>query len=321
MFTNRDPTGTFAEGIAPTPTNRAFGVDANLRFLGNLWVNSYLAVTDAGDTRDHAARLSLGWRDPYWNTALSYRRIGDDFTPGIGFVRRRGIHQGYVTLGRHHRPASPRITEINPYVEATRITNLEGTLESGSTRGSLGVNLSDRSSVTLSGNRQFERLFTPFQIRPGTFIPEGDYTFHEGSISYRSSQGRALSGNVGVSGGQFYDGSRFTVTGGMRWAPDHRLILDLDATHNALEVQGTEFTADLYSAKVQYAWSTVLAFTGFVQYNADIDEVVTNLRLNYVHAPLSDLFLLYTERRPAGGGSAGPLERFFTVKVTRLLVF
>jgi hypothetical protein len=321
MFTNRDPTGNPEEGIASTPTNRAVGVDANLRFFTNLWVNSYLAVTDAGDIRDHAARLAVGWRDPYWNTAISYRRIGDDFTPGIGFVRRRGIHQGYVTLGRHHRPANPRITEINPYVEHTRITNLEGELESASYRGATSFNLADRSSVNLSANRQFERLFTPFQIRPGTFIPEGDYHFAEGSLSYRSSQGKALSGNVGVSGGEFYDGTRFSVTGGLRWAPDHRLILDLDATHNALEVQDTRFSADLYSARFQYAWSTVLNFTGFVQYNADIDEVVTNLRLNYVHAPLSDLFLLYTERRPAGGGDAGALERFVTVKVTRLLVF
>ncbi len=111
------------------------------------------------------------------------------------------------------------------------------------------------------------------------------------------------------------------MTGGMRWQPDYRLILELDATHNSLDVQGSRFTADLYSARAQYAVSTVLNFTGFVQYNADMDEVITNLRANFVHAPLSDVFLLYTERRPLGPGSAGVLERFVTLKVTRLLVF
>lgn len=109
------------------------------------------------------------------------------------------------------------------------------------------------------------------------------------------------------------------MTGGFRWQPDHRMVLDLDATHNALEVQDTRFTADLCSARLQYALSTVLNLTGFLQYNADIDEIITNVRVNFVHAPLSDLFLLYTERRPAGGGEV--LEWFLTLKVTRLLAF
>jgi hypothetical protein len=47
--------------------------------------------------------------------------------------------------------------------------------------------------------------------------------------------------------------------------------------------------------------------------------MVTNLRANLIHAPLSDLFLLYTERRDTKGG--GVLQRFFTMKLTRLLIF
>lgn len=320
MFTNRQATGDLDGAEAATlPTNRAMGVDANLRFLENLWVNSYLTLTDADETRDRAARLSVGWRDAFWNAAVSYRQLGDDFNPGIGFLRRRGIREGYGTVGIHHRPETSRLTEINPYVEVRRITDLDGRVESVSASGAVGLSFPDRSRVNLSADRRFERLDAPFEIRPGTFIPVGDYTFHEGSLSYSSSQGRTLSGNVGVSAGEFYDGTRFTLAGGLRWQPDHRLILELDATHNSLDVQDTRFTADLYSARAQYAVSTVLNFTGFVQYNADVDELITNLRGNFVHAPLSDVFLLYTERRPTGGG--GPLERFLTLKVTRLLVF
>jgi hypothetical protein len=122
-----------------------------------------------------------------------------------------------------------------------------------------------------------------------------------------------------VSGGGYYDGTRFSLTGGVRWQPDRHLVLDLDANHNAVTAQGDSFSADLYSARVQYAVSTTLNFSGFVQYNAAVDEMVTNLRADLIHAPLSDLFLLYTERRSTSG--TGVLERFVTVKVTRLLIF
>lgn len=47
--------------------------------------------------------------------------------------------------------------------------------------------------------------------------------------------------------------------------------------------------------------------------------MITNLRANLIHAPLSDLFLLYIERRDTSG--EGVLERFVTLKVTRLLIF
>jgi hypothetical protein len=313
----------------PQPANRAVGVDANLRFGGSLWVNSYVALTENGADRDQAARLSVGWRDPFWNGSASYRRIGEDFNPGVGFIRRTGIHQGYATLGVHHRPQTPRIQEIAPYVETTRILDLGGRLESASSRAVLGVTLPDRSSLNLSWNREEERLSAPFRIRPGTSIPVGDYGFSQVALNVRSSQGRALSGNAGVSGGGFYDGRRLALSGGLRWQPDHRLILDMDATYNDLEVQDSRFTADLYSLRAQVATSNVLSFTGFVQYNGDADEITSNLRLNYIHAPLSDIFLLYTERRGAGGGAggAGPggggaaVERFLTLKVTRLLAF
>jgi hypothetical protein len=95
--------------------------------------------------------------------------------------------------------------------------------------------------------------------------------------------------------------------------------VELAASRNDLSVQGNEFSADVYAGRLKYAVSTTLNFGAFVQFNGETGQMVTNLRANLIHAPLSDLFLLYTERRDTKGG--GVLERFFTVKVTRLLIF
>lgn len=313
IFTNRDPTSLGG------PANQAYGVDANLRLFDNLYVNTYLAGTREGEEEDGAGRLSVGWRDRLWNVAAAVRQVGEAFQPAIGFVRRRAIRESYATVGVHPRPEHDRILEVNPYVTWTYTTDLDGVLESREEQAGLGVNFVDRSSLDFGWTRSFERLVEPFRIREGTSIPVGDYTFAQGEARYRSSQGKALSMNARVSGGGFFDGTRWTAGGGVRWQPDHHLVLDLDGTHNRVEVQGDSFTADLYSARLQYAVDTKLSFSGFVQYNQAADEVVTNLRAAYIHAPLSDLFLLYTERR--GGGGVGVLERFFTVKVTRLLLF
>ncbi len=314
IVTNRDPSGP------DSPANQAAGVDANLTLRGKLFVNAYLAGSREGEESDRAARLSVGWRDALWNNSVAVRQVGERFNPGLGFVRRRAIRESYATVGLHTQPRIPRVLEVNPFAEFTNTTDLSGHLESRETQAGLSLDFHDRSTLNFGWTRTFERLAAPFNVRAGVSIPVGDYTFSQGSVRYQSSQGHALSGNLNVSSGGFWDGTRTTVSGGLRWQPDHHLVLDVDATHNAVTAQGTSFTADLYGARLQYAWSTALNFSGFVQVNADTDEMVTNLRMNFIHAPLSDLFLLYTERR-ALAADGGVLERFLTVKVTRLLLF
>jgi hypothetical protein len=76
----------------------------------------------------------------------------------------------------------------------------------------------------------------------------------------------------------------------------------------------------LYSARIKYSHSTKLYIRGYVQYNDAEGQVITNLRLNFIHAPLSDFFLVYTERRDVRDGG-GVLERFVTAKLTKLLAF
>jgi hypothetical protein len=56
-----------------------------------------------------------------------------------------------------------------------------------------------------------------------------------------------------------------------------------------------------------------------VQYNNSADELITNVRLNLIHAPLSDVFLVYNERRNLALDTL--LDRVIAAKVTRLFAF
>ena len=319
MLGNRQGTGSFGGQY-----NRSFGVDANVRFLRNMVVNSYLALTRSnpagGEIGDEAARFSVGWRDRLWDGSALVRYVGDAFDPGVGFVRRGGIRHYYGTFGAHPRPRIPHILNLNPYVEGHYITDLGGTLETRSARLGLGTTFLDGGRLTLQYTNRFERLDEPFQVRSNVAVPIGDYSFGEASATYVSSGGRPLSGRLTVSGGGYFDGSRSTIAANTQWRPNYHVSLDLSATHNALSVQGNSFTADLYSARVKYSYNTKLYFRGYMQYNAAADQLVVNLRLNFIHAPLSDFFLVYTERRDLNGNGA-VLERFVTAKLTKLLAF
>jgi hypothetical protein len=94
------------------------------------------------------------------------------------------------------------------------------------------------------------------------------------------------------------------------------VLLELTGERNRLELDGDRFSAGVWGARLAYDHSTTLFGTALVQYDDRAGEVVSNVRLNWVHAPLSDLFLVYTERRKTSGGAA--FDRRLTLKVTKL---
>ena len=91
------------------------------------------------------------------------------------------------------------------------------------------------------------------------------------------------------------------------------------ATINDLTLASRSFRADAFGSRLRLAASTHLFASAFVQYVKSTDELVANVRLNYIHAPLSDVFLVFTERRDLERDML--TERVLTLKITKLLTF
>lgn len=322
MVVNRQETG----GTGAGAYNRSFGVDANLRLLRHMVVNSYFAGTDAsavsglsGLSADHtAARIAIGWRDRVWEASAFVKRVGEAFDPGVGFVRRTAVRQGYATLGAHPRPFPALMQETNPYVELSYVTNLEGQLATREASAGLATQFYDGSTLNLRYSNQFERIERLFRVT-GVPIPAADYRFNEFSASYRSNQGRPLNGSVNVTAGGYYAGTRRSIGGEVQWRAHYRLMFEGSASHNAVRLPAGAFNADVFGGRIRVSYSTRLFGSAFVQYNSQSDQWVTNIRLNWIYAPLSDVFLVYQERRDPANRVT--LDRVVTAKVTRLFAF
>ncbi|MYI67042.1 MAG: hypothetical protein F4107_14060 [Gemmatimonadetes bacterium] len=321
MFVNRAGTGPEVAG----DYNRSFGADANLRLAGGrMLLNTYLALTDepGADGDRTAGLLEVAWRDPLWDASMLLKTVGDDFNPGVGFVARRGVRQGFVTLGAHPQPDIPRVRELNPYVDIDLYSDLEWALETREITPGLGVSFLDSGILTLEYAVSYERLAAETRIA-GASVPAGEYDFGAFTASYQSNLGRKVGGRVSVTQGGFFDGERTSLGGSVTLRPSARLFVEGTAQRNRLTLAGRTFEANLFGGRVRLARDTRTFLSAFVQYNESADELQTNIRFNLVHAPLSDLFLVYSERRnPAPeAGEAGLIDRAITVKFTKLLAF
>jgi hypothetical protein len=320
MFVNRQQTA----GVGARNYNRSWGVDTNLTLFNDLIVSAYVAHTDelapTGDSRD-AGMVQAAWRNPLWDMSVLLKHVGDDFDPGLGFVDRVGVRRLYATVGAHPQVKSAKVFELNPYVETDFYQKLGGALESRTLAPSFAVNFTDGGSLTLSAADRYERLFEPEPIA-GNTVAVGTYTWREATASYTLAGSHRVSGTFSVTGGDFYDGNRFSVYASTRLRPNVHFTFDVGVQHNALQLGGTRFNADLYDARIRWARNVRTFLMGFVQYNQQTEELISNVRFNLIHAPLSDLFLVYTERRSLAHGVREPvLERGITLKVTKLFAF
>ena len=151
-------------------------------------------------------------------------------------------------------------------------------------------NSQDGSNVTVAEEGKFERLIEPFEIREGQEIEVGDYAFNEFSISYSSDRSKAISGNARASRGGFFDGDRDAYSLGVRLQPNYRLRVEGSWSHNDIMLPTGDFSTELLRSRVFYSFNTRMFLNRLIQYNSAVQEIVTNIRFNFIYKPLSDFF-------------------------------
>ena len=88
-----------------------------------------------------------------------------------------------------------------------------------------------------------------------------------------------------------------------------------------MEVPSGSFDANITSLRFGYAFSTKLTTNALVQYNSLNQDFSVNMRLNFIHRPGSDLFLVLTERRGVEDELWDLSDRGLVAKVTYLMRF
>lgn len=303
--------------------SRAAGVDANLRFA-HLQANAYGAFTDDPDhTGDRStAMLQVGWRDRVLDFSVLGKHVGSDFDPGVGFVSRTGTNQWFASGGVHLQQPVTWLNEVNPYLDVTEYYAPSGGLESRELKPGLVLMARDGGQLSAEYSLRTEVLDVASPIL-GVSLPAGQYEFGAATLSYTANGGRRVAGTVSTSVGEFFDGDRRSFSGTLALRPDEHWLVEGKAQRNRLTLAGQRVDADLIQLRVQYGYNTRTFLSSFVQYNRVAHELVTNIRFNLIHAPLSDVFLVYAERRQTepAPGLRPVLDRGLTLKVTRLVQF
>ena len=298
--------------------NSSYGVDANLKFFKNLVLSSYYAASD--DTlskKDNSvSRLSLGWRGDLWDISGFYKKVGENFDPGVGFINRKGVNHSYGTIGAHPSVSYGKLFKLNQYIESHYVTDHSSSLVTQTNIASINFHFKDGSIIGLKGVSRFEVVNTAFSVGDNLEVVPGRYNFNEAIISYRSNASLPFFANVNLFNGSYFDGHKRTISLNLAARAGYKVTSQLNSSYNEITYNGQKVHANLYGLKVKYSYSTNIHTLLYYQFNAITNESSTNIRFNFMHSPLSDLFIIFSERRVGVNGNQ--LDQGLAIKITKL---
>jgi hypothetical protein len=303
--------------------NRVYGADAHFQFYQRLEFDAYLlkSATQGRSGKEQARHFQTTWRDDELIIIGEYNAVQPNFNPEVGFLRRQNMTQYLGDIA--WRPQLVRNDVIRNLTFQTSVDYYEradtGTIETRVQELTLGVDFENNAAIGFTMNDTFDRLAEPFPIRTNVSIAEGDYRYRGYTGTVRTNPSAKVRGNASLEWGEFWNGDRTSFTGAVTVRPSYRLSLELNYGHNHVDLPSGPFTTDLIGTRFLYAFSPRAFLNGFIQYNADTHQVSSNIRFNIMHRPLSDLYVVYNDRRDTAAGHV--LERALIVKLTNLFNF
>ncbi len=290
--------------LSTSAYNRVAGIDFNFASLDNTWrANFYLHGSFDPQVKDKsfAQGLFVGYQSRHWTINYAHNYIGDGYNAEVGFVPRKGT-LGIGTFNSNYiiYPKKESIVTIKPGMKAFFTLKTTGELADTESELNMEIAFVNTSVFKVAGRQNYTLLFFDFDPTRtgGVPLPAGsDYNWYTGEISFKSDGRKALSYELIGQYGGFYNGNKFTfiANGGYKFRPYGSIFVSaayndvrLPAPHNS-----TRFW--LIGPRLDVTFTNSLFLTTFVQYNEQIDNVNINARLQWRFAPVSDLFIVYTD--------------------------
>lgn len=239
-------------------------------------------------------RITCGSCWGRWDINLTYKRIGRDLDPSLGFVPRQSVRLINMQANNRTRLARGPIQQMFHQFMPFVATDLSGRWESYRVF-TAPVNWRFRSGdrVEINVNPTGERLVAPFAVARGVVVPPGSYQWRRYRLEAGTAQKRRLYTQLTWWFGGFYDGGLDQVVWTGAWNPTPLLTVELSGERNVRRLVSGQFVQTLVGTRLRVNLSPDLSVASYVQYDTDSDSVGINTRLSWTILPVADLFIVY----------------------------
>jgi len=312
IFTAGDPNGR--------DDNALVGLDANFgtsSFLGdrNLRSSLWALGTDDDGTQAAAFGASLSYPNDIWAWTLSAKEIQEDFSPALGFVPRTGVRTYKGEL--QFEPVINRaVRRLEFGAESTVVTDLDDDVESAeSPLQFLGVVWDAGDELRLQAIPSYERLDEPFEIQDDVSIPVGSYDWLRWRVEAESALKRPVSAVAALEVGDFFDGTRTDLIGGVSWRPSRYFTGELSYEQSQVDLEEGSFVTHLGTARLDLAFSPDLTWSNFIQVDNESETLGWNSRMQWILHPGEEVNFVYNHTVEHDHGELATVSQGAAIKL------
>ncbi len=318
LFTNRLGTGGLAEGA---DDNQTFALD------GRLGIGRYGLISGfAGATRTpglegdaYAFNVDARYDAEAWLLNVTYTEVAQAFNPEVGFLRRTSYRKPTFLVFHRFRPSNfLGLHELRPHVSYRGYWDFDGFQETGFLHVDNHWEWKNGYELHTGVNFTREGVKERFDIADSVFVEAGTYDHREAMLVGYTNQGAWISLEARAIVGGFFGGDRVALSPTLKVRAGEAFTTEFGLQYNDVRLPGGAFTTTLFRARLSYSFTPRLYVQSLVQYNDQADLWSANLRLGWLQAANTGLFVVFNQTNGLDGLPGDPLNRSVTVKYSRL---
>jgi Domain of unknown function (DUF5916)/Carbohydrate family 9 binding domain-like len=303
---NLDTLGNNTWEVNPVGYNRVVGLDYNLASKNGRWQGKFFyhhSLTPTPQYQPFATAASIRYSNTNFNFEMGSEIVGKGYKAEVGFVPRNNYYRFEPNFSFVFYPKSKVINSWSIGMDGdSRFRNDDGKITDWDF-SPIVFNMFFQNNSRFSLNPfRFDYTFLPQNFDPtntkGKPLLSGtDYTYRSTRATYLSDTRKPLYLNVNGSFGQYFNGKIQQVQAVLSYRYQPYGVFSIDASYNNIALPEGYNSAKLWlvGPKMDLSFTKNVFLTTLLQYNNQSNNVNLNARFQWRFAPVSDLFIVYTD--------------------------
>jgi hypothetical protein len=271
--------------------------------------------SDLAGGRGTAGTLWINFPNEPFSCFAWLSRVDDKFDPALGFVSRTGVTNLHLQAIYNIYPKDHGVIRVaQPFLESDHtgtlgLRRLDGNLWSGV----YAENPSGDYANLWIGDH-YETYETPFEIRPGIFVPTGRHSWTDYQIEAGTTRARPVDVYVRWRTGRWLTGRGDFYNTMLGWRPTGRLQFGLNAGLRDLRLAEGAFKVRTGSLRASFTFSPDLQVSLIGQYDNLSKSLGTNFRIKWTPTPGNDFYFVVNQGYDTSGDGFRPTAGDISIK-------
>jgi hypothetical protein len=283
--------------------NRIAGVEYNLVSSNNRWIGKafyHQALYTGATGNTSAVSGNIAYTTQYLSVGANQSLVGRNYNAEVGYIRRKGYYELNPFIQYRFYPSHSKIADHGPAFKTDMFFDPDMKLTDRDMQLLYTVEWMNKSILIADVKNSFIKLLAPFDPTNSHGIPletNSRFNWTEMGISYTSDIRKTFNWLVSTRYGGYFNGNRTSVAAELYYRVQPYGSLAIVSSYNNISMPSPYKSAEflLIGPRLDFTFTNKIFFTSLVQYNNQIDNLNLNLRFQWRFAPVSDLFVVYTE--------------------------